>query len=266
MADPTSLSTPIKAAETTNALINKFVVSPVLNLGIAGLEFDIFDEHKIEQQADITDHFVEDNTAISDHITLKPEKISLRGFVGEVVDTRADPKSSVQELTEKLTIINSYIPVVVGAAKQLNGLISANKDATTSKAAANSIGTGVDLFKAFKELNPPNTKQAKAYNFFVALFEAKQLVAVNSPYGFLSDMAIENVVAIQGDNKYISDFSITLKKINTVETKLVDFDSKKNQGRAGNQKSDTKDQGRANGETKDSSLLFDLGQSAGLIN
>lgn len=255
--NPRTLDTPLKTAETTNNLINKFIVSPVVNLGIAGFAFDIFEEHKSEQLAEITDHFVEDNSTIQDHIAIKPEKITLRGFVGELTEERATPKSQVAELTEKLTIINSYIPVITGAAKQLQNQIQTG-NLSTVDGVEDAVGTGVDLFQAYKELNPPDTKQAKAFNFFKALFDAKQLVAVDTPFGFFSDMAIESLVSIQGDNAYIMDFSVTLKKFRTAETKLVDFDTKKRQGRSANQAADEKDQGTANGKGADESGFYKL--------
>lgn len=253
--NPLTLDTALNAADTTNNLVGKFVVSPVLNLGVAGFEFDIFEEHKSEKQAEITDHFVEDNSTIQDHIAIKPEKITLRGFVGELVEQRADPKSEITEIAEKLTVINSYIPVVTGAARQLRNQIQEG-NLTTVNGVEDAVGTGVDLFQAYKELNPPNTKQAKAFNFFKALFEAKQLVAVDTPFGFFSDMAIENMVSIQGNNAYIMDFAITLKKFRTADVQLVDFDTKKRQGRAANQVAEEKDQGTAKGKQEDSSLLF----------
>jgi len=246
----------LETAQVTNNLINRFVVSPVVNLGIAGFAFDTFEEHKSELQSDITDHFVEDNSTIQDHIAIKPKKITLRGFVGELVEERATPKSEVVELFEKLTIINSYVPVITDAAKQLNSLIDVSLE-TKEDAIDATIGAGVDLFQAYKTLNPPDTKQAKAYNFFRALFDAKQLVAVDTPFGFMSDMAIENIVSIQGDNAYIMDFAVTLKEFRTAETKLVEFNEKIRQGRSGNQISEEKDQGTAKGKQEDASLAYD---------
>jgi len=257
MVQPLTLDTPLEKVALTSNLVNKFVVSPIVNLGIAGFAFDIFEEHKSEQQAEITDHFAEDNSTIQDHIAIKPNKITLRGFVGELVEEAGNAKSEVVELVEKLAIINSYVPVVTGAASQLNSLLNISKK-TKEDALAQTVGTGVDIFKAFKELNPPDTKQAKAFNFFKAMFEAKQLVSVDTPFGFMSDMAIENIISIQGDNTYITDFSITLKEYRTASTKLVDFDSKKRQGRASNQGADLKDQGVAKGKEL-SSAAYDIG-------
>jgi|DEB0MinimDraft_6_1074348.scaffolds.fasta_scaffold11168_3 hypothetical protein len=247
----------LETAEITNNLVNRYIVSPVVNLGIAGFEFDIFEEHKSELQAEITDHFVEDNSTRQDHIAIKPERFTLRGFVGELVDRQAGAKSEITELAEKLTIINSYIPIVTSFAKQLNDTIEANKVSVVDSV-DETIGTGVDLFQAYKELNPPDTLQAKGYNFFQALFRAKQLVSVETPFGFKSDYAIENVIATQGDNKYISEFSVVLKEFRTTTTELVDFDVKKTQGRLTNQKAEELDQGTANGVQRKASLFFQI--------
>ena len=263
MAQP-SIDSILNTADTTNNLVGKFVISPIINLGIAGFEFDIFEEHKVELQSDITDHFVEDNSTIQDQIAIKPKKVTLRGFVGEVVNATQTPKSELVELAEKLTIINSYVPVITKGARQLQNQIQGG-NLNTESGINSAIGTGVDLFQAYKELNPPNSKQAKAYNFFQALFNAKQLVAIDTPFGFMKDMAIENIVTIQGNNAYITDFSVTLKEFRTAETKLVNFDSNKNQGRTKGQKSPTKDQGTAQGVKRNSSLLKDISGGLGSL-
>lgn len=250
-------------SETTNSLINNYVVSPILNLGIAGLRFDILEEEKIDDKAEITNHFVEDNSAIQDHITKLPTVITLRGFVGELVDEEADPKSTFQELTEKLVTINSLLPVVTDGAQQLNNFLTDSKSQTTGENIKEGLGTSADLFNAFQQLNPPDSKQARAYNFFKALYNANQLVSVDTPYNFFSDMAIENIVAIQGDNKFISDFAITLKKFRTVETQFVTFDSSKYQGRGSEQRTEQKDQGKIKGNPRNISFLKSLSTGLG---
>jgi hypothetical protein len=247
----------IDNANSINNLVNKFVVTPIVNMGIAGFAFDIFEEHKSEQTADITDHFVEDNSTRQDHIAIKPTKFTLRGFVGELVDDSNNAKNQITQLAEKLTIINSYIPVVTNFAKQVDKTITTNKESTSSNLEQN-IGLGVDLFQAYKQLNPPDTKQAKAYNFFKALFLSKILVSVETPYGFISDYAIENVVAIQGDNRFISDFTVVLKEFRTTSVDLVDFEIKKNQGRTEQQKAEVKNQGKANGTEVKTSIAKNI--------
>lgn len=54
--------------------------------GIAGFLFDIRGEEVAELISEITDHYVEDNTAIQDQVALKPEMITVRGLVAELTN------------------------------------------------------------------------------------------------------------------------------------------------------------------------------------
>lgn len=252
----------INTAEGTNKLINKYVVSPLNNLGIAGFVFDIEGDQKVELAAEATDHFAEDNTAIQDHIALRPVIITLRGYVGELINEAADPKDELQKVAEKLTIVNSYLPVLTSGMKQLKNNLKKKKETKADYVNA-SLGSAVDLYSTYQKLNPPKTRQAKAFNFFRAMFEARQLVSVDTPYGFFDEMAIIAISAIQAENsKYISDFSITLKQFRLAETQTVDFninDYDKFQGRAKGQNSSVEDKGKVQGEKKPvTSLLLKL--------
>lgn len=54
--------------------------------GIAGFLFDYDAEQFLELMSEITDNYIEDNTAIADNITLLPERVTLRGMIGELTD------------------------------------------------------------------------------------------------------------------------------------------------------------------------------------
>ena len=47
--------------------------------------FDIDGTVTHQLESDITDHYVEDNTAVQDHIALRPEKITLKNYQGELL-------------------------------------------------------------------------------------------------------------------------------------------------------------------------------------
>lgn len=252
-----SFDSALNTADVASNLTGKYVVSPIANLGLAGLAFDVYEEHKIELQSDITDHYTEKNTAVQDHIAVKPLICTLRGYVAELVNERADPKGEFVELFQKLTVINSYVPQVTQQARQVKNLLTGQKQDKV-KLLDDSIGTGVDLFKTFKELNPPKTKQAKAYNFIKALFDAKQLVGIDTPFGFLKNMAIQNVVIIQGNNEFESDLSVTLKQVRFANTQVVDFKENQYQNRTNNQRAETKDKGKVEGKKVNRSILSSL--------
>lgn len=253
-------------ATSANQLVNQYVVSPLVGLGIAGFVFDIVDDTRIDLRADITDHYTENNTAIQDCIAIRPEIVTLRGYVGEVVNTINSTISSLTQLTEKLTILNSYVPIITNFAQQTRSVISSQNNTIGSyvQAAGN-----LNIYGTFKKLNPPPTKQAQAFNFFRALFQSKQLVSLETPYSFYSQMAIESLSATQsGKSLYVSDFSITLKEIRTVSTSTVPFDATKYQGRSADQSAPIQDKGVANGtvqtSTERTSVLQNLANGIGL--
>lgn len=242
-----TLDDAINSAEMFNEYVNKWVVSPLANLGggVAGFIFDIMGEEKIEMTADATDHYVEKNVAMQDHIALKPTIITLRGYVGEkVYKTTKDP-SKVQKLGQKLTTIVGFLPLITDTAKSLQqGATDAKKSPLDAVDAG--ISAGVDVYGAYKKLQKPKTKQAQAFYFFKSLMSSKQLVAVETPQGgFYNKMAIIGLTAIQPENtQMITDFTITLKEIRQATTKLKTYDPKKDQGRTAGQKADEADKGK----------------------
>lgn len=234
----------INKADLATDLVGKYVVSPVAALGIAGFVFDIARDHKIEKTADITDHYVEKNSAVQDHIAKKPDIITLSGYVGEVVYRVTPEASKLQSLAKKAITIAGFLPVLTSAAKSIQDNI-ANRDQGAQGVLDASLGTGIDLYQTFKKLNPPKTAQAKAFNYFEAMFEARTLVSLDTPYGFRTTMAIQNIIALQDENsQYMSDFIVVLKKVNQVTTKTVKFDPNKYKGRVKAQASDTDNQGK----------------------
>lgn len=248
-----------KGADVANSLVNKYIVAPASALGIAGFIFSVEKETKVQLDCDITDHYVENNSARQDHIALKPERLTLSGYIGEVVNEVQKSETTLQTLTKKLTVINSYLPILTGAARQLKTNLFSQKTSPTDYLDA-SINSGVTLYQTFKQLNPPPTKQAQAFNFFRALKNARQLVSVTTPYTFYVNMAIESISFIQPeDSNGYSDVMVTLKEFRTVQTQFVNFDFSKYQGRGVSQRAEEQIKGKAQGIKGDNqSMLLKL--------
>lgn len=247
----------LNTADTTNSLVNKFVVSPLLNFGIAGFVFDIPKETRIQLETESTDHFAEDNSVLQDHIAKRPILITTGGFVSELKLTTADPKSEKQELIEKLVQINALVPVLTNAGRSIRDAITAAKTQglTEDSLSATSAAAG-DLFKAYTALNPPDSEQAKAFNFFRALQDARQLVGVDTPWGFFQDMEIKTISAVQSqESESVTDFTMVFKEFRTVSTQFKPLDAGQFQGRAAEQRSEQVDQGLAKGRAGNVSAL-----------
>lgn len=210
---------------TTN--FDKFIVRPLNAFGLGGFIFDIEGDATVNLNTEITDHFTEDNVAIQDHIAVRPKKVTLRNYVGELVyRLDKDNNTPLQKVVRKLTILNDLLPDLSAAAAQAkaiyeDGIGSIGLDSITGA----NISKAADLWSTVKNLTPPVEKQAQAYMYFKALMEQKILVSVQTPFEFMANMAIESIIAYQAEeSRYISDFTITLKQIRLAPTQVVAYD------------------------------------------
>lgn len=189
--------------------------------GIAGFVFDIKDDEEVLLESDITDHYTESNNPIQDNIVTRPVKVTLRGIVGEHVYNPPEKESTwdkvvgkVRNVTEKLTIIGSYVPALTDFSTQVFNELSVDKFSMDSLW---NVGSGA--FDLYHSINVPNNRQTSAFMFFEALWQAKQTFSIQTPYRNYSNMAIESIKAVQsGETRDNTQFEITFKEIRLVYT------------------------------------------------
>jgi hypothetical protein len=240
-----SVSQATNTAGFINTIINKAIVKPKDLTGVDGFFFDIEDENSIELTSDITDHFVEDNTAINDHIALHPEIVTVHAFVGELANTPPPGMEFLRDLTDRLAALAPYLPNFVTQAQQIYNQIE-----QTVKQATKLLNSAKTLYNVYKKksINNPQDKQTYAYNFFYSLWQSRALFSVKTPWGNFTDMAILNMRAYQSpDSKYMTDFSITFKKIRFAETITT---NPVQAGRLVIQNSTVSDKGRTKGQLR----------------
>lgn len=235
--------------------ISQYVVRPANAFGLGGFLFDIEGDSTVTQTSEITDNFVEDNSAVQDHIAVRPLEVTLNNYVGELVreDENDGVQREVQKAVQKLTVLDAYLPNLATAANQVKSIIEGDQSIANSE----NINTALDLFSLVKNLNPTASRQQQAYLYFKALQQQKILVSVQTPFEFLTNMAIETLTATQGeDSRFISNFSITLKQIRTASTQVAAFDASKFATKAGQQRGPLENKGKAQGE--DQSLTISI--------
>lgn len=202
--------------------VNKFIVTPLNAFGLGGFVFDIEGDTTMNLSTDITDHYLEDNRTVQDHIAVRPKRVILKSYVGELV-YREDTQSNtpVQQVVRKLTTVSQFLPTLSQAATQAKEFIDSKRASTLSLGdiTLESVNKTLDYWSAVKNIaGAIGNNQQAAYQYFKALMEQKILTSVQTPYEFLPNMAIESIVAIQSEkSRYISDFSITLKQIRMVQ-------------------------------------------------
>lgn len=230
--------------------------------------FDIIQEHTISFRNSITDYYLEDNTAIQDHISHAPLTITLSGMRGELTYTPSDTDvakelakaksvtASRNLLTQasKLRPLNMFLPPVS------NAMALARNIATY---VANSIARYDGIWKSWSNTNyglnqyqgigfsQTNTKLEEVCAKLRSLSANNTALIVETPYQSFQDMYIESVTLSQGENNYVTDIQVTLKQLRFAEVTTTKPDenvmsqytayqrvSDENNGKAGNRKSE----------------------------
>jgi len=179
--------------------------------GIAGFLLDVVEDDGSDLESDITDHYIEDNTAIQDHIALRPEAVSITGKVAELV--RAAPVlPKTTQVTDPLPLLPELQPVLSPGAEEQEQADQETEDQT--EAADASPQSLFGYYQNNSRQQPGQTKQSFIYGYFYQLWKGRQLFSVETPWGIFENMAILSMSAKQGaESRSVTDFSITFKKI-----------------------------------------------------
>lgn len=262
--------------------------------GIGGYVFDVVGDDTVALNSEITDHFLEDNSAIQDQIARKPEQVTVRGFVGELADVRNRSEAVDDFLSPRAVETNQNLPLNSPLVPELAEQAAATREEVDRAYAenlravqsANSLYgyykglTGGDALRIFfsnnenarngfplSALSAPlrRNKQQDAFRFFYALWRANVLFSVETPFGTWTNMGILTLRAIQPEaSRFESEFQMTFKKIRTVSE--LQIQSGQLAGRAAYQMADTTQNGvagaREQTDAQAQSLLYRLAQEA----
>ena len=102
--------------------LKTYFVAPHNDFGLGGYVFTLQGEDTATLSSDITDHYTEDNKAVQDHIAIKPKRITLRGYVGELIYNASGQSPTIlQTVTQKLTQLSAFLPALSASATQSAG-------------------------------------------------------------------------------------------------------------------------------------------------
>ena len=201
--------------------LSNVFVSVAGTAGIAGFVFDIVEDEVVELGSYITDHYVETGSPVQDHIALKPERITVRGLMGEYKHIISGKQSFLEKATQKLVTLSTYLTPLSNAANSIYNTLNDTK--SLSDLSLESIGgLGMDLFEAYRDINIPQNEQQKAFIYFEGLRNARTTFTIQTPFRYYTDMAIETIRARQAGNTVdLSNFEVTFKKIRYVNTDII---------------------------------------------
>jgi len=256
----------LKTVGQVKDAFSKYIVRPINAFGLGGFVFDVEGDSSAVLSADITDHYTENNSSIQDHIALRPKRVTLSTYVGELVHRRdGSTDTFAQKLSRKLNVVNSYLPQFTSGMQQAFELSNKNREEITFDSA---LRNAADIWGVVKNLNPPVPRQQQAYMYFKALFETKQLVALQTPFEYMTNMAIENLVSTQSEEtNTVTNFSITLKEIRRVSVKNEAFEFVRQlDPTAAQQRTESTNGGSIQGSPRTSSVLLEPVQKWGILN
>lgn len=200
--------------------VNQYIVRPTGGTptsGINGFVFDIFAEEEITLESEITDHYVEDNYAIQDHIAQKPVRFVVKGYVAELTDLFPNTLLSILTTVQSLSSVGGFLPAFSAQATQVYA-----KAAAVGNQIGNVISQAKDIYSILSGSSTSATKQQGAYTTFYNFWVNRQLCTVETPFGVLYNMAIERVTPLQAENtQIISEFTVSFKQIRLATTQTT---------------------------------------------
>lgn len=261
----------MKATDYVNQLTSgKIKVKPKGLAGIGGFVFDYEAEANLTLEAEITDHYAENGSVLNDHRVVKPLRITLRGFVCEIVHKRtAGISGLLSTIQNKLTTVDAYLgKYTPQALSKVQGMLTQAQNLTDK--INNYADSTKNIVGMFQKALPGKTKQEKAFNTLLGLHNAgtvftiqnpgpwrSPIISAVSPWGMLDDMMIETVHLTQSeDNNQQTDISVTLKQVRFADTQETTVDPTHFSDRASKQTQPLADKGATKGATQNVSLLY----------
>lgn len=189
-------------------------------------------EQSVTLASDITDHFVEDNTAIQDQIALKPIVITTHGFIGELNNVPPYPLALLQQALNTLSAVGAYLPALTLTAQNAyNAAFAAyqlEQSAVNSATSAISSIGGQSGESVIGSVNDGITsvanqnRQQTYFQLFYGYWQSRTLFTVQTPWAIFQNMAILNCRPVQSaEDRMVTDFEVTFKQMNFASTALL---------------------------------------------
>lgn len=221
------------ASSTANSLANLILVTPNTQIGIlpqqgalsgsirdlfiqkpASFLFNYEGENKVSLSSEVTDHVIENNSTIQDHVALKPEIINLTGYIGELNDVPPPALAALKLAADRLALMSPFTPQLsISAIQAYNAAAQAYTTAQVLKNAA------VNTYRTFAGTPPVQNKQQEAFAKFYAWWQTRQLFKVQTPWAIFDNVVIMSCNSIQDEeSRVITSFELTFKKLRFAKT------------------------------------------------
>lgn len=205
--------------------VGEAVVNILQATGIAGFRFHVPETEQIKLENEITDHYVETNVAIQDHIVQKPITITLVGYVGDYFYSNHKIQDLLAVIVSTAKVVKEFLPNFTDKVQQVKADKYRNTFGQTDKLSAKETFqifkedlNDVDIFAIMQSLFKFRSAQTRAYLFFEALWKSRVLFTVETSWKRFDNMAIQSIQATRDKNADITEFSVTFKQLSFAAT------------------------------------------------
>lgn len=207
--------------------------------GIAGFKFNIPQREQIKLHNEVTDHYVDTNRPLQDHIAARPVSITLQGLQGDYFYSVNQIEDTLAKVVPTMALVKQFLPKLSAATMQIKSAynkkaldLSFAKDIyNQGLSVGDKLGLGfkvlneTDVFAIFQQLYKLKSPQTRAFFFFESLANSKAIFSVESTYKRYDYMVITDIQALRDENADITDFTLTFKQINVTASLVRDLNN-----------------------------------------
>lgn len=220
--------------------VGEAVVNILGATGIAGFKFNVPKTEQVRFENEITDHYVESNYAIQDHIARKPVVITLSGLVGDYFYSVNEIEDLLALITPTITLVRELIPQITSVVqkqkinfsneqrqkliKQEDGSYKINVNGKQNEYEFNTM----DLFTLFQSLYKMKSAQTRAFLFFEAMWKSGARFSVETTWKRYDNMVVQSITPKRDNNADITEFTVVCKQIEFVSSKVETIEEYKN--------------------------------------
>ena len=235
--------------------------------GIAGFKFQIPQTEEVRFENEITDHYVESNYAIQDHIARRPVMITLSGLVGDYFYSINKIEDMLALVTPTITLVKELMPEIrkVIQRKKINYTNEQKQRLIKQEDGSYKVSVkgkqydyefnSMDLFTLFQSLYKLKSPQARVFLFFESLWKSGARFSVETTWKRYDNMVVQSITPKRDNNADITEFTIVCKQMEFATSKVETIEEYKNRTQL--QKADTANKGAVKGELTPISSLID---------
>lgn len=236
------------------------VTVDVMNSDIAGFRFHILEREQVEMELDVTDHYIDTNRPVQDHIAWKPVKVTMVGRCGKYFNDISTNIGHSVAYYQTMGIINAYLPKNTDFTiiRKIKSEVSRMTGNGVFNRIANSLTSNIygillnaikqlnfDLIESFNEQVKIEDEQTNTFMYLEGLWQSGLPVKIKTSWREYDNMIIANVKPLRENSADISEFTVSFKRLNT--TNQIITDTKIAKERTAQQKSEPVNNGSTKG-------------------